>query len=134
AQQVVLLSEAAVRKHFPNEDPIGRVIKVGWGRGHGKRVGGQVVGIVGDVKESGLNEPGEAELYVPYDQAPISTMTLVTRTEGPPMALASIVQQYVHERDADLAVSRIQTLDDVLIESVSQSRFYMLLLGTFAAV
>jgi putative ABC transport system permease protein len=135
AQQVVLLSESAARKHFPNEDPIGRVITVGWGRGEGKpKVGGQVVGIVGDIKESGLNEPGEPELYVPYDQVSIGSMTLVVRTDGPATTLASAVQQFVHQADADLPVSRLQTLDDVLVESVSQSRFYMLLLGTFAAV
>jgi predicted permease len=136
AQPVVLLSESAVRKHFPNEDPIGRVITLGWGRGEGKsKVGGQVVGIVGDIKENGLNEPGEPELYVPYDQVSmIGSMTLVVRTDGKAMTLASTVQQFVHQADADLPVSRLQTLDDVLVESVSQSRFYMLLLGTFATV
>jgi putative ABC transport system permease protein len=135
AQQVVLISESAARKHFAHEDPIGRTIQLGWGRGKGKpNVGGQVIGIVGDVKESGLDEPGEPELYVPYDQVPIGSMTLVVRTDVPPMALAGALQQYVHQADADLAVSHLQTLDDVLIESVSQSRFYMLLLGTFATV
>jgi putative ABC transport system permease protein len=135
AMPVVLLSESAARKHFPNEDPIGRRIELGWGRkDKDAKVGGEVVGIVGDVKESGLNEPNEPELYVPYDQVSIGAMTLIVRTDVPPMSLASAVQQYVRQADASLAVSQAETLDNVLAESISQSRFYMLLLGTFAAV
>jgi putative ABC transport system permease protein len=135
AQHVVVLSESAARKYFPNEDPIGREITLGWGRGKDKpKVGGPVIGIVGDIKESGLNEPGEPELYVPYDQVAIGSMTLVVRTDVPAMALAGVLQHLVREADTDLPVSRLQTLDDVLTESVSQSRFYMLLLATFATV
>src|SRR5262249_49033053 len=78
------------------------------------------------------NEPDEPELYVPYDQVSVGTMTFVLRTDVAPMTVANPLQQWVRQADADLAVSRIQTMNDVLIDSVSQSRFYMLLLGTFA--
>ena len=54
--RVALLSESAARQYFPNEDPIGKTITLGWGKGGPDRAGGQIVGIVGDVKNDGLDE------------------------------------------------------------------------------
>jgi hypothetical protein len=65
--QVALLSERAARKFFPNEDPIGRTIVLGWGRGKGRpNAGGEVVGIVGDVKQLGLDVESQPEIYLPH--------------------------------------------------------------------
>jgi putative ABC transport system permease protein len=133
SQKVMLISESAARRHFPGEDPIGRQIRLGWGR-NGQRVAGEVVGIVADVKEAGLNEPSPPELYVPYNQVSEKSMTVLIRTDVPPMTLTGVVRQEVHRGDKNLPVSQVQTLDTILSESISQSRFYMLLLGTFAMV
>ena len=61
-------------------------------------------------------------------------MTVLLRTAVPPMTLTGVVRQEVHRGDKSLPVSQVQTLDTILAESISQSRFYMLLLGTFATV
>ena len=62
----MLITEAAARQYFPGEDPIGKTITLGWGRGPGKpRAGGEVVGIVGDVKDAGLSEPNPPQIYLP---------------------------------------------------------------------
>ena len=132
---VFLLSEAAARRVFPNEDPIGRHITVGWVRGPNRaRLAGEVVGIVGDVRDSGPRNPVMEELYVPFDQASEGNMTVVMRTHVPPTTLASAVRQAVRASDPNLPISQMQTLDDLLADSISTSRFYMLLLGTFATV
>jgi putative ABC transport system permease protein len=133
SHKVMLISESAARRHFPGEEPLGKQIKVDWGR-HGQRVAGEIVGIVADVKEAGLHEPSPPELYVPYDQVSVDEMTVLLRTAVPPMALVNVVRQEVQRGDRSLPVSQVQTLDTILAESVSQSRFYMLMLGTFASV
>jgi putative ABC transport system permease protein len=134
SQPVMLVSESAVRRYFPGEDPMGRHITLGWGRGpNGERVNGDIVGVVGDVKERGLNAQPEPQVYVAFAQVPDDTMSLVLRTAVPPTSLAGAVRQHVRAADPNLALYDLKELDEVLTESVSQSRFYMLLLGTFAA-
>ena len=135
APWVVVLSESAVRKHFPNEDPIGKRIELGWGKGPGtRRAGGEVVGVVGDVKEVGLDDEVQPEIYLPMRQWTVGRMTFVARTDVPPLSLAEGVQQAVHEIDPNLPVSNIRTVEEVIAKSIAQPRFYMLLLGAFAFV
>lgn len=132
---VALLNEAAARRYFSTEDPIGKRIELGWGRGPGTpRAGGEIVGIVGDVRERGLDEDYPAEIYLPMRQWPVARMTMVARTTVPPLGLAAELTQAVHDVDANLPVSNIRTVQDVVSESIAQPRFYMLLLATFAAV
>ena len=133
--QVALISEAAARRHFPGEDPLGQFITLGWGRGEGKpKVGGEVVGIVGDVKDRGLAEEKPPEMYVPYAQVPTDTMDIVLRTHVAPRSLVPSVERVVRELDPELPVARVATLDEVVARSISEPRFYMVLLGAFAAM
>jgi putative ABC transport system permease protein len=135
--QVVLLSESAVKEYFPHEDPLGKRITMGWGRGKGsanRRAGGEIVGIVGDVKELGLDEENPPEIYLPMRQWPLRFMTMVMRTDVPPTTLAAPVREAVHDIDANVPVSKVRTVEDVVAASISQPRFYMTLLAVFAAV
>jgi putative ABC transport system permease protein len=135
APKVAVLSESAAKKHFPNEDPIGKHVELGWGSGPGTpRAGGEVVGIVGDVKELGLDEEFPAEIYLPMRQRTIQGMTIVARTAVPPLSLAEQATQAVHQIDPNLPVANIRTVDAIVAESIAQPRFYMLLLAAFAAV
>jgi putative ABC transport system permease protein len=131
---VVILSETAAARYFPNEDPIGKRIEMGWSRRDKKRAGGEVIGVVGNVKELGLDEEFPAEIYLPMRQWPVGRMAMVARTAVPPMSLADEVKQAVQELDANLPVNQIRTVEAVVAESIAQPRFYMLLLGVFAAV
>ncbi len=133
--RVVLITESAARQFFPNEEAIGKKIQLGWGRGPGKpRAGGEVVGIVGDVKEAGLDEPNPPHIYMPLRQWPVNFMSVVVKTATPPTTLADTVRTEVYAVDANLPVSNLRTLDEIVSRSISQPRFYMLLLGIFAAV
>jgi putative ABC transport system permease protein len=133
APQVALLTESAVQKYFPSEDPIGRHIDLGW-RIDGRRNGGTVVGIVGDVKDAGLDEASQPEIYLPYDQVGIETMTVVVRGDLPPRSYQRDVERVVSRLDPDLPLSNVKTLEDVVSASVAGRRFYMLLLTLFAVV
>jgi predicted permease len=133
--RVVLITESAARQFFPNEDPIGKTIALGWGRGPGKpRAGGEVVGIVGDVKDAGLNEPNPPQIFLPYRQWPVGSMTMIVRTAVPPMNLTDAIRAEVYAVDSSLPVSNVSTLDAIVAKSISQQRFYMLLLTIFAGV
>ena len=133
--KVVLITESAARQFFPGEDPIGKKIKLGWGRGPGKpRAGGEVVGIVGDVKDAGLDEPNPPQIYMPLRQWPVSFMTVVMKTAVPPVSLSDAVKAQVASIDPNLPLSNVRTLDEIVAKSVSQQRFYVTLLGVFASV
>ncbi|HEY7925430.1 MAG TPA: ABC transporter permease, partial [Vicinamibacteria bacterium] len=133
APQVVLLSESAVRQHFADEDPIGKRIRLGLGRGRGPKAGGEVVGVVRDVKHHGLAKESMPEIYLPYAQYPAQSMAIVLRTDVPPRSLAAAAEGVVHEIDPQLPVARVATLEEVVARSISEPRFYTLLLGSFAA-
>ena len=132
---VVLITEAAARQYFPNEEPLGKKITLGWGRGPGTlRAGGEVVGIIGDVKDEGLNEADPPQIYLPYSQWPIHGMSVVLKTSVPPALVADAVRREVYSVDSSLPVANIRTLDQLVARSISQPRFYMTLLAVFAAV
>jgi putative ABC transport system permease protein len=133
--QVVLITESAARRFFPHEDALGKTITLGWGRSSSKhRAGGEIVGIVGDVKDTGLDEPNPPEIYLPLRQWPVSSMTVILATAVPPMSLADAVRAAVYSVDGNLPVSNVGTLDAIVARSISQQRFYMLLLTVFASV
>jgi putative ABC transport system permease protein len=132
---VAVITEAAARQYFPGEDPIGKKITLGWGRGPGKpRAGGEVVGIIGDIKDAGLAEPDPPQIYLPYAQWPVESMTVVLKTAVQPDGLAEAARRAVYSVDGNIPVSNTRTLEQVVARSVSQPRFYMTLLAIFAAV
>jgi putative ABC transport system permease protein len=131
--QVVVISETAARRFFPNEEPLGQWITVGWGRAEGRpKAGGEIVGIVGDVKERGLAEEHAPEVYLPYAQQPIPSMDVVLRTAVPPRSLASAVTGVVRGLDPELPIARMATLDEIVARSIAEPRFYTVLLAAFA--
>jgi putative ABC transport system permease protein len=134
APQVVLINETTAQRHFAGEDPIGKYIQLGWRQSEERFAGGEVVGIVADVRQLGPGEDFLPELYLPYAQAPESEMSIVVRAAGDPLALAGAIRAEVRALDPNLPVTALRTLDQVLSSAVAQPRFYVLLLGIFAAV
>jgi putative ABC transport system permease protein len=133
--QVAVITESAARKYFPGEDPIGKFITLGWGRGEGKpKVGGEVVGIVGDVKDRSLAGEKQPEMFVTYAQMPVDMMDVVLRTSISARALLPAAEKVVHSLDPELPIARAATLEEVVARSISEPRFYMVLLGAFAAM
>jgi putative ABC transport system permease protein len=128
APQVAVIDEAFARRHFPNEDPIGRGLDIG----NGSDGLYEIVGIVGNVHHSGLDSDPSPTMYVPYRQDIFSGMWLVARTTGDPAQLTPVVRQTVRELDPALPAFSITPLENVVSDSVAQRRFSMLLLGAFA--
>jgi putative ABC transport system permease protein len=130
--KVAILTAAAARKFFSGENPIGRRIELGWSS-NGVARGGEVVGIIGDFKQSTLDSEADPQMFLPYDQAPWGSLSIVVRSTTDLGAVAAAARQQVREVDPDLPIYELQTLEDLVSASVSQPRFYMLLLGGFAA-
>jgi predicted permease len=133
APRVVVLSETAVRRYFAGEEPLGQEIVTGMRGLDGQNAGGLVVGVVGDVKDHGLDTEPLPEIYLPLGQAPPRTVDLLLRTRVAPRSLVPAVEDVVRAADPELPVERTRTLEEVVARSISEPRFYMLLLAAFAA-
>lgn len=130
APAVVIINEAAARRFFPNEDPLGKRFKRG--RAESQFPWLMVVGIVGGVSHTTLGLPSQPEVYLPFQQSPDAIITLVARTKSDPRGLAATVRREVSNVDKDLPVSNLKFMDEIVAGTVSQPRVYALLLGIFA--
>jgi putative ABC transport system permease protein len=92
------------------------------------------VGMVGDVKHYGLERPMRPGVYVPLVQSPSRTMSVVIRTGGDPAAFTSNARALVREMDPDLALYRVQTMEEALRKSLAQRALYSWLLAVFAGM
>jgi putative ABC transport system permease protein len=134
APLVLLVSEGLAARFWPNQDPIGKRIKLPFNPGRDDEPWRTVVGVVGDVKQYGLDKPAASALYLPYAQYPVSFMTLVARTSGHPAEMIGTVRQTVRQLDPDQVPTAAATMTDVMAESIQTRRFSMFVLGGFAAL
>jgi predicted permease len=130
---VMLISQEAARRYWPNEDPIGQRISTGWGQGN-HRFGGTIVGVVGDVRQFSLASAPVAEIYAPFAQWPLDEMSVVIRTTGSPPAVLATARDVVRDLDRALPVYDVHPMEDLVRASVAQRRFYATLLGAFATL
>ena len=128
---VVIISEAMARRFWPGENPIRKRLTPSFHSQQGAR---EIVGVVGDVKTSGLEVDASAMMYLPYKQAPLPFMSFVVRTASNPESLVQPVSKAVYSIDKEQALTNVQTMEQVLTKSLSGRRFNMTLLLTFAGV
>jgi putative ABC transport system permease protein len=133
APLVVLISNTAAERWWPNQDPIGRRVKVP-GFDEQPQPWRTVVGVVDDVKQAGLDAPHTTQVYLPHAQYAVDYLTLVVRTKSDPLSLVPDVRRQVVELEPDQAVSNIASMNEVLSDSVASRRFSTTLLGTLAGL
>ena len=129
--QVIVVSEELARRYFPNGDALGKHLGTGWGRDSVK-LGGTIVGIVGDVHNEALSEPVEPFLYVPEAQWPFDEPTFAIRTASASTSIAGGVRDAIKTIDPSLPVFDAKPLSVVVAASVSQQRFLVRLLSLFS--
>ena len=130
----VLVSEGLAARFWPNQDPIGKRIRLPSNPGRDDAPWRTVVGVVGDVKQYGLDQPTTNAFYLPHAQFPASFMTLVVRTSGAPAEMLGTVKQVVRKLDPDQVPMEVATMEDVMVDSVRTQRFSMFVLAAFAAL
>jgi ABC-type antimicrobial peptide transport system permease subunit len=94
----------------------------------------EIIGVVGDVKDYGLDSENRPVFYLPFRQIPSSTMNLAVRFEGDPLEQVASVRDAIWDLDKDVPISSIGTLDTRVSDSTSSERFQAILLGSFAGV
>jgi predicted permease len=126
---VAIVNETFVRQHFPGEDPLGRTLITGMGE-----LPSQIVGVVADVRSTTLNEPPEADYFLPALQRPETFTNILVRTEMGPAAMAPLVREALGTVDAELPLLQPQALSARIAATVANQRLALMLLAGFAAL
>ncbi len=145
APPVVVVNQAFASRFFPGVDPVGQQIVITPIGDH--PIAHAIVGVVADLRQSGLDKAPGTEIFLPYAQLPateavasmmpphsITTMHVVLRTTGDPAALAPFAQRAVAELDPALPLFKLRTLDEAMWEAVARPRFLAFLLTAFAGL
>lgn len=126
---VLLINQTMARRFWPDQDPIGKQVKMLDGN-----TTGNIIGIVGDAKHYFLEEEVRPQMYAAFSQQPGIFATLVARTSMEPMSLAEAVRQAVWKIDGDQPMWKIRTVEYLLDQRVADRRFLMALMSIFAAL
>jgi putative ABC transport system permease protein len=132
SQRVALIDEAAARRFWPNEDPLGRRVKQG-GRAS-NAPWATIIGVVGNVKTEGFDQPDHPHLYLSALQNPGYAMAVYLRAEGDPASLTQALREQVRAVDPDLPVFGERTMDDVVGASLARRRFALQVVGGFGVL
>ncbi|HEU4713055.1 MAG TPA: ABC transporter permease [Pyrinomonadaceae bacterium] len=134
---VVIVNEAFVRHYFPNEEPLGRRLKLSppariWR--NQRLTSSEIVGVVRDVKSAGLQADSEPTYYVPAAQAPLQDMTMVVRTTTEPESIVPALRRAVWSIDPNQPISNVQTMEQVVSDNIAHPRLNMVLMGLFGGL
>jgi putative ABC transport system permease protein len=140
-EPVAIINETLARRYYPNEDPVGKLIQTPtcpelFLRPKERRM--TIVGIVADVKDERLHHPPQPVLYFPYRQIQqfdeLANMSLAVRAQVPAENLTGAIRSAVRSVDPGQPVYSIKTMDQIVSDSLSTSRFTSWLFGSFAAI
>jgi putative ABC transport system permease protein len=129
--KVVIINETMARKFFGGREAIGKRMNA---EAYGIKGWLEVVGVVADERFFGWDNDVDLTTYFPYGADPARGMAFVVRTKIDPMHVSSVVRQAIWSIDKDLPFTEVQTMDQRLSQSFAGRRFYMILLGVFAAL
>jgi putative ABC transport system permease protein len=137
---VVVVTEAFVKKYFPNENPIGQRIKLGLAHDTSEAkessvtMQGEIIGIVNDVRQRSLDRDPAPATYVGWGTYPLSSISFLVRSRAEAQTVAAGIRERVRAVDPELPIYDLKTMTDVVSQSVAQPRFYMILLTAFAVL
>jgi putative ABC transport system permease protein len=136
SMHVAIVNETMARQYWPGQNAVGGRFKLGDPNDDTPWI--QIIGVVADVRQMGLDEPVKAEMYFPYQQVPqydfYMPRDLAIRTSGDTSNLVGSVRQIVHEVDPDQPISNIATMADVLGVEAAPRRMGMIMLAAFAGL
>jgi putative ABC transport system permease protein len=142
--RVLIINQAMAKKYWPKEDALGQVITIGKGLGpQFNDPPRQIVGIVGDVRETGLADRDVGVMYIPASQVPegltqlannVLPLSWCIRSAMDPMSLRTAIEHQIQAVNGQMPVAKVRTMDQVIAEGVSRQHFNMLLLSIFAAI
>jgi len=131
APGVVIINQALAQKYWPDDDPVGKRMRVPRREGP---VWTTIIGIVGDIHHRGLDQAVKPEWYAPISQGPYPSMILAVRSTQDPTSLTSAIRREVQAIDSTLPIAHIRTLNDVIGDSIAPRRLSVVLLTVFAGL
>jgi predicted permease len=134
APLVAMINARMAREYFAKENPVGQRIMFGHLSAKNPPKWMTIVGVVGDTKLYGLDNPSRLEIYVPFRQSVPGHMNLIVKSAIDPAALASAIRGAVREIDKDQAIFGISTMKQLIVDSVSTRRITLILLGVFSTL
>jgi putative ABC transport system permease protein len=134
-KHVTIINQVFADKYLHGVDPLGQkaVIYMKSLEESGNKPS-EIIGVVGDVHQMGLDTAPEPTVYWPHPELVMTGMTILVRTSNDPLALVSTARSELQQLDPELPMAAVATMDQLLADSLSRSRFTMLLLGIFSAV
>ena len=132
AAPVAMVDESLAQTYWPNQDPIGKRLHMG--DRQSKAPWATIIGLVRHVRNRTLEARSRVEVYWPESQRPFGAMTLAVRTTGNPMNLVPTIQREVSAIDPDLPVYRVNTMTEVMGDSLERRRLALILLAVFAGL
>ncbi len=134
-RHVVIINQAFADQYLKGANPLGQKAVIYMkSLEESKNSPSEIIGVVGDVRQMGLDTPAEPTVYWPHPELVISEMTIVVRTTNDPLALVSAARSALQQMDPEQPMAAISTMDELVAGSLSRSRFTMLVLGVFAAL
>jgi putative ABC transport system permease protein len=131
----IVIDEEFARRHWPNEEAVGKRIRLGGGPDNGKSPVLEVVGVVGRVKMESLSQDSNrVQGYFPYNQFPQGSMTVIIKGSGDPNQMIAAGRQQVKAIDPDQPIFSPRTMGDIRAESVAPERLNLTLLSLFAGI
>jgi putative ABC transport system permease protein len=127
-EPVAVVSKGLANRYWPSSEALGKRIAIT------DRTWRRIVGIVNDVRNDGLETSARPTIYIPFSQFPRASMSLIVRVDRNAMAVMTAVRTAVRDVAPTQPVFGIQTMEDVIGESLALRRFVMLLIGSFAGV
>jgi putative ABC transport system permease protein len=127
APRVAMLNQTAAGSLFPGEDAVGKRVRVWWNNAPPL----EIVGVAADIRHSQLNTPPDPCLFMPNDQAPFPFSSLVIRAIGEPGNLAPAIREQIRQVDSDQGVAQIESMRQLVADSVARPRLETLLLSGF---
>jgi putative ABC transport system permease protein len=128
---VVIINKTFADRFFPRGNALGQKVIIDM---KDQNLPDEIVGVVGDVHESSLADTPDPEAYWPYPELPYPAMTVLVRTAEPPLSLVPAIRDTLRQLDKDQPIAKVSTMDTLVADSFSRSRFTTLLLSAFAAV
>jgi putative ABC transport system permease protein len=127
---VVIISQTLAKQMFPNQDPVGKVIR-SWRDDNKPR---QIVGVVADVKVGSLGEATQGTAFVPHQQDPWGIIAYVVRTEGDPTQYVASVRSTLNGMDPNIALAHVSSMTAIRDTALAEPKFNMLLIAAFSAL
>jgi predicted permease len=125
---VVMINETMAKRFFPSENPIGKRIDIS-----GPTYLREIVGVVGDVKQTGLKAAISPQVYEPFAQKPSYSFNVIARGPNSKL-LAAAIREQVSALDSELPVSKVTTMKETVASSMTSDKFAAILLGIFSAL